>query len=333
MLALTDLSDLTVYADALNNAGICYSRLGQFDRAVAAQHRAVERHERGARREYEQALGQLGTTYICVGQGPRRPAVPAAGARRWQPRPDSAADAALWAGNLASRHIDLGDWDDAERFNDEAKRLKAAAIRERTGLQHAEQPRDIAAAPRAARRRLAPVRRGAGELGDDPSVRVVCPRGARPRGDRRATRPAEAMRHFEAALETIEKTRSDLMKTDYKLSYLTRLIAFYRAYVDALVDQGQIERALEIADSSRGRVLAERQGVGSAGASPRRRSLRKRAAESGTVFLSYWLAPARSYLWVVTPARVQLFTLPPAQDIEALVRQHQAGSTTSWRIR
>ncbi len=32
--------DLTVYADALNNAGICYARLGLFDRAVAAQRQA-----------------------------------------------------------------------------------------------------------------------------------------------------------------------------------------------------------------------------------------------------------------------------------------------------
>jgi hypothetical protein len=113
------------------------------------------------------------------------------------------------------------------------------------------------------------------------------------------------------------------MRTDYKLSYLTRLIHFYRVYVDALVEQGQIERALEIADSSRGRVLAERQGVPAAApATPG--DLRKRAAQSGSVFLSYWLAPSRSYLWVVTPVRVQLFPLPPAREIEELVRQHQA---------
>ena len=40
------------------------------------------------------------------------------------------ADAALWAGNLAAANVDLGEWDEAERFNDEAKRLKAAS---RTG--------------------------------------------------------------------------------------------------------------------------------------------------------------------------------------------------------
>jgi hypothetical protein len=34
-----------------------------------------------------------------------------------------------------------------------------------------------------------------------------------------------------AALEIVEKTRSDLIRTDYRLSYLTRLIEFYRTYV------------------------------------------------------------------------------------------------------
>ena len=37
------------------------------------------------------------------------------------------ADAALWAGNLAAANVELGEWDEAERFNDEAKRLKAAS--------------------------------------------------------------------------------------------------------------------------------------------------------------------------------------------------------------
>ena len=42
------------------------------------------------------------------------------------------------------------------------------------------------------------------------------------------------------------------------------------------------------------------------------------------VLLSYWLGPARSYLWIVTAARVQLVTLPPGPEIEALVRPHQS---------
>src|SRR5206468_11919558 len=42
------------------------------------------------------------------------------------------------------------------------------------------------------------------------------------------------------------------------------------------------------------------------------------------VVLFYWLAPERSYLWVVTPRTVRCLPLPPAAQIEALVREYQA---------
>ena len=108
-----DLRDTTVYADALNNAGICYARLGLFDRAIEAQRRAVESHKGRAPREYEQALGQLGTTYNRANR--YREGLPhlrealavASGA-------GLAADAGIWAGNLADVSIALGEWDDAE---------------------------------------------------------------------------------------------------------------------------------------------------------------------------------------------------------------------------
>jgi len=316
----TDLSDTTAYADALNNSGICYARLGFFDRAIDAQRRAVETHKGRAPREYEQALGQLGTTYNRANQ--YRDGLPylrealavASGA-------GLSADAGIWAGNLADASIAVGDWDAAEGFNNESQRLKTAAkstsaayntLRAGEIAVHRGQLED---ASRLFDRALAAGR-------DDPSVRWSAHEGLADVA-MAAGRPPEAMHHFSAALDIVEKTRSELLRTDYKLSYLARLIDFYRAYVDILVDQAQVERALEIADSSRGRVLAERQGVPAATAAAPG-NLRQRAAESGAVFLSYWLAPTRSYLWVVTPARVQLFPLPPAREIEDLVRQHQA---------
>ena len=61
---MTDLSGLMVYAIALRNAGVCYARLGDFDRAVTAQRRSVEVNEqRGPRVYLEQSLGVLGATY------------------------------------------------------------------------------------------------------------------------------------------------------------------------------------------------------------------------------------------------------------------------------
>jgi hypothetical protein len=63
---------------------------------------------------------------------------------------------------------------------------------------------------------------------------------------------------------------------------------------------------LEIADSSRGRVLAEQNGakpparVGAA-------SFRTLARQTGSVFLSYWLTPLRSHVWVVTGDGIKSF--------------------------
>ncbi len=60
---------------------------------------------------------------------------------------------------------------------------------------------------------------------------------------------------------------------------------FYRTYVDFLVDRGDIERALIVAETSRARVLAERHGVSvPAAATPA--TLKQLAAASRTVLLS-----------------------------------------------
>ena len=100
------------------------------------------------------------------------------------------------------------------------------------------------------------------------------------------------------ALDVIEQTRSDLLKADYRLSFLTRLLGFYQHTSIVLVDQGKPDRALAIADSSRARVLAERHGIG-APARSTPAALRRVAAQLDAVLLFYWLGD-RSYAWQVT---------------------------------
>ena len=130
VLSFQDLDSLSIYAAALSNAGICYSRLGEFDRALATQRRSVTLHTgRGPRADYAKSLAGLGNTYIL--QGDSRQALPyLRQALAVAKESNLQADAALWAGNLAGANVDLGDWDEAERFNEEAKRLKTAS---RTG--------------------------------------------------------------------------------------------------------------------------------------------------------------------------------------------------------
>src|SRR4029453_5644837 len=72
VLSFDDLEQLTVYKAALANAGICYARLGEFDRAVATQRRAVDLQRTGAPRvDFERGLGELGHTFMQRGD-PRR---------------------------------------------------------------------------------------------------------------------------------------------------------------------------------------------------------------------------------------------------------------------
>jgi CHAT domain-containing protein len=95
-----------------------------------------------------------------------------------------------------------------------------------------------------------------------------------------------------------------------------------------LIEQGEPDRALEIADSSRGRVLAEKHGV----APPARvttAAMRRLAAESKAVLLSYWLTPSRSYLWVIGGHGITRVDLPPSGEIEKLVREHQQAIANS----
>ncbi|HJZ78530.1 MAG TPA: CHAT domain-containing protein [Vicinamibacterales bacterium] len=321
VLAFEDLEPLSIYAAALLNAGMCYARLGEFDRAVETQQRSVRlQADRGRRAYLTQALGELGTTLLQKGEPQQalpylRQALATANESSRQ------ADAAVWAGNLASASIDERNWDEAERFNDEAKRLKTAshagglASNTLNAAQIAQGRGRLDEATRLFEAALA-------DAGSHPYVRWSAHAGLAGIAIESAE-PDRAARHFEAALEIIETTRSALLKTDSKLSFLTRLIEFYQSYVDALVDQGRIERALEVSESSRGRVLGERDGLSPA-AQVSASALRQIATQSQSVLLSYWLAPARSYVWVVSAAGVQCRRLPPANEIAALVRQYQS---------
>lgn len=321
VLSFSSFERYTKYTAALNNAGICYARLGEFPKALAVQQRAVQAHERrGPRRDYEQALGELGGTYNLQGDLPKalsylqRAFAVADEARLTE-------DAALWARNLAETYADLGEPDEAVRFNEESRRLNPPNLGHKlvwNTLTDAKVAVLQGRLDEAEGRFKAAVAQSDLELG----VRWSAYAGLADVALRRK-QSVRASEYFESALDVIEKNQSGLLKTDYKMSLLNRLIQFYRQYVDALVTQQRVERALEVADSSRGRVLSERQGV-AAPPEARAAAFRGVASQLGGVVLFYWLAPERSYLWIVTGALVRCVPLPPAAQIEALVREHQA---------
>jgi CHAT domain-containing protein/tetratricopeptide (TPR) repeat protein len=320
VLAFQDLDRFSVYAAALSNAGSCYNQLGDFDRGAALQARAIALFERhSATTQYVQALSELGRSLLQRDETAK--ALPylqrafdtAKGA-------GMAAEAALIAGNLSWALARVGSWDEAERLNAEGIRIKqqlgsgnlefnsinAARIAEGRG-NWAE-----------ARTRYENLIRMSPEPGLEWDANAGLARAAIAAGQPRA-----AVEHYERALDIIERTRSDLLKTDYKLSYLTSLIQFYREYITALIEQKSIEHALEIADSSRARVLAERQRT----SSPSRvsaQTFRTTLRESGSIAFFYWLQPTTSWLWVVTSGEIHLLELPSSDRIASLVRDYQS---------
>ena len=138
--------------------------------------------------------------------------------------------------------------------------------------------------------------------------------------------PAKAEQQFRKSIETIDAVRSSVKSEEFRISFLSSAVAFYNDFIGFLISQRRPEDALAIAEISRARTLADGLGVGSTKFSfPIREFQPKQIAiHLKTIVLSYWLGSLHSYLWVVTPSHVTLFTLPPASEIDPLVETYRA---------
>lgn len=319
-LTLESVSGDMVYATALSNAGICYARLGEFDKAVAVQTRAVAAHDARQIPIYiEQSHGELGNTYALMDE-PAKALPYLERAHQIADQAGRGADAALWLDNLAIERLALGQWDQAQAINDQSD-----AIKQRTGdptlVYNALTRARIALGRRQYTQAIDEFERTLRQASAAPDVQwqthgglaeALIATGQRTRG----------LAEFDRAVGLIDVERTDLQRVEHRFAFLSRMIGLHRAYVDALVRMGDDARALEVADLSRARVLAERTGETMA-TRPSTAAFIRRAAASRVVFVSYWLAPEASYAWVVTGAGIRRVDLPPAAQIETLVRRHR----------
>jgi CHAT domain-containing protein/Flp pilus assembly protein TadD len=136
---------------------------------------------------------------------------------------------------------------------------------------------------------------------------------------------ADAEVYFRKAMGTIEATRSSIQHDDFRRTFLSGAIEYYGAYVNFLALHGKNKEALEVAEIARARTLVEGLGLTStsvvfpiAGFDPK-----QTAKKLNATILSYWLGAQHSYVWVITPERVGLFTLPPAAEIDPLVQSYR----------
>jgi CHAT domain-containing protein/Tfp pilus assembly protein PilF len=132
---------------------------------------------------------------------------------------------------------------------------------------------------------------------------------------------AAADAHFKEAVETIDEARADIKGSDLRLAFLQVAKELDDSYVEFLVANGRSREALRVVELNRARTLAE--GLGLARGAHDAFDPQRVAREANAVVLSYWLAPSRSFVWVVKSSGVEWYPLPPAKEIEGAIDSYQ----------
>ena len=319
---LDEERDAIPAAKTFTNLGWCYYKLGEPEKALESLKKAESIDARtGDSGEQQICLGSIGDVYYQRGDLE-------AARQTYLRAKDLAAKRgdrfylAKWLSNLAVVSIDSKDWEAAGNFNNQALEIQRK-IPDRIGELHS-----LKNAARVAhgKERTSEAEETFKQVIDSDSsdpAPVLDAEAGLAKLYAATDRPEKADQQFRGALALIDSSRSLLVKDDYKVSYLASLIEFYQDYVDWLMSMGKTEQALEVAESSRARILNERTGgkIAQAGRAVQYKQL---AAKSGSVFLSYWTAPKRSYVWLIAPNQIVAYTLPPESRIKSLVENYRA---------
>jgi tetratricopeptide (TPR) repeat protein len=315
------LGSEVLYARTLGNLGACHFRIGNYDQAVAYSEEAARRSAKaGNKRDQQTWLGTIATARLDQGDY----AQAAAGFREVLAialETGNKESAAWWLNNLTLASINLGDLDAAERYNRQTLELGVSTWSDYYRRVHEA---EIAAARKDLPRAETLFRAVLTAQSADPAPVLDAETGLA-EVLAKSGRFAAAEAEFRSAMTRIEHERSQLVRDEYKLSYQASLMDTYQKYVDFLVERGETDRALEIAESGRARLLDDK--LNAKKDSPRQVSsavLRGIARSSGCVLLSYWLGPQRSFVWSVTRDRIAAHVLPAEKKITPLVESYRS---------
>ncbi len=306
----------------LANLSLCYAQLGDLDRAAAVRRQTLEFHQRAGTGTLVMGdLGEMGNILFLRDE-------PVEAARWYRQAVDLARrihapnDESLWLSTLAAALAESGRWAEAEPVNREAQSLKQRTGDARGLLYVKLNAADIAAGLGRNREAGQAYEEVIAAARENPELTWSSHAGLA-RLESRLGRSAEASRHFEAALGWIEHTRAELIRTEYRITFLTSLIRFYRDYVSHLVRTGEDAKALAVADSSRARVLARAAEPGAPARTLAADALIRQARSAGDATLVYWLAPGESELWVITPRAFRRVAIAGEERIAPLVEAHR----------
>ncbi len=303
---------------ANNNLGMAYTVLHDLDRAEARLNTAMSQlREAGDQRNLENALGNRGNVRLQT-RNPKSAVQDFQDAVRIATGIEAISDAARWAGQLSLAFSDQQNWSEAESWNQQAVALNAK-LHEPENRLYLKMNAAVIASGKGNRAEAIRVYR---ELIAEPDMIPYLEWNAHVRlGSLLATeKAAEANAEYERGIRVLEKVRSSLIKDDYRLTYQDSLMQFFKAYVDLLVSEGREQQALQVAESSRARLLGEKLGLKNGSSDIRPADFQRYASREKEALVSYWLAPKRSFVWIVTSRGIHMKTLPGQDEIENLVR-------------
>jgi CHAT domain-containing protein len=320
----------SLVAGIVGNQGWCYFRLGDWDRAMDALTRAESlAASLGQPDSRQRWLGAMGLVYFAQSDFDRAESFEQlaaslageAGNDKWQ--------AMAWH-NLARIAIEKGDLPTAQSYSAKelavhqrggdaallvSSELSAAEIENLSG-KYAEAERDYRAVITQAPRAQAPdvLMEAYADLASLYAERA---------------KPKQAAQQYRNAIDTIDREWNNLGTDESKTTFLSlHLVGIFQDYVGFLIKTGQMEGALEIAESARARLLSLRlERRGALPPSLDLAGLQHAARASHTVILSYWLEATRSSVWVIGSGRLSRFDLRPGKEIGGLVRKYMESVT------
>jgi CHAT domain-containing protein len=308
---------------ALSNKGWCLYRLGEFDQSLALLQKLERMGTAGGTAQIPQEVyGHIGNIYDQRDDYTTARAYYLKALHLSEQRGERAWSA-KWLGNLAHLSIQTKDWPSAATYNSQALSLARA-----TGDKVAELHSLCDSAE---------ILNGRGDFGGavklyqdvsntetDDRVPALLAHAGLARLYAEHDRDTLADLQYADALNIVESRQSSLKEDEFKVSFVSVLISVHQSYIDFLMSHGRNERALEVAETSRARILQGRLGNRDKPLSVSAAAYQRLARESGLVLLSYSLGPERSYVWVTTGSGIVSYPLPPEEKIRSLVERYRA---------
>lgn len=119
---------------------------------------------------------------------------------------------------------------------------------------------------------------------------------------------------FRRAIQTYRSQRSSVANIDSRLPFVENGETLYLSYMEYLIAQGKPDQALSVLDQGRAETLAEGLNT-TASETVATLNPRSLAAHSHATILVYSLRPGTSYLWALSPGKVNFFRLPGQEAI------------------